>query len=153
MRDSKRRARQWIAEDYKDLKHRPGLQVLGVGQCTVYKYLCQFQCISVCLCFSAPFSISVVSDNLFTLPFYITCTLMAVHAPLVCVSPCMWPSGCGKGLAGGLSGSWPVGAARSHKERACDHGVEYIVVQYRKTKEILCIALFDTGYFHGVQRS
>ena len=48
-------------------------------------------------------------------------TLVAVHALLLCMSPCMCPRGCGRGFAGGLTGSRPIGAARGHDERACDH--------------------------------
>ena len=53
--------------------------------------------------------------------------------PLVCVSPCMWPSGCGKGVAGSVTGSCQVGAARSQKARECDRGIQYL--QYRITRD------------------
>ena len=44
--------------------------------------------------------------------------------PLVCVSPSIWPSGCGKGLTGGVTGSCTIGAACSQKERMCDQGIK-----------------------------
>ena len=55
------------------------------------------------------YNISVHFSNFF-------CTVMAGNGcayPWVCVSPCKWPSDCGKGLAGGVTGYAQQGAARS----------------------------------------